>query len=373
MSFSVELQDRSFTPQGALQGRYELTPEWYSWMTKGGPDSARIAVDVPMSRMNEVRGWLGYPVVIYNDDSMPVWWGLITGISVDTQDVVRTYDIREMANRVAVTYIDNTDGCMAQGYATKLPWLTDQRSYDMFGRYELIVALDRANVDSALANQSNTLRERRHPISMTDRAESGQPSIKLECRGWWWRFSRIYYNNPTSLDVLTTEQIRNVVRLCGDEFVSGVRILQSSNIKYTQYRDGNSTAADVMEEILDTGTLISDVYSRLLCTVGVDRVLEVYKEPAVPTDHVVASKSMRVLRGGKLYRANDEQDPEGFVPIAVWVDDADNASMTPRESVMFPRYSFIESAEYDVLRRQLTWRNRSQPDIWERGGLWREG
>jgi hypothetical protein len=175
---------------------------------------------------------------------------------------------------------------------------------------------------------------------------------QLFCRGWWDTLRWRYYANGATESVETTHQIADVVNQSG-QFLSGTDILDASGLSASEYRDGDSTAQDVLVNLLRTGTSSGH---RLLATVTPDRLLRVYAEP------LASSVALFVNADGRVSDRLGQPLPEGALPAGGWL-----ALKDVPVGAHFAGASpfFVERAEYDVQRGALHWEPRGLPSVWE--------
>ena len=146
---------------------------------------------------------------------------------------------------------------------------------------------------------------------------------------------------------VTTTQIERAIDAEG-QFLEGVDIVNASGMSSNPYRDGDTSALQVIRQLLENGTSNDN---RLLATVTQDRVLKVYEEPDAPegdydTDLYVRSDGTPVDKWGNELLAH-------ACPVAEWCALKDVIAATVNTSVLAnPSPFYIERCEYDV-RRQV--------------------
>lgn len=138
--------------------------------------------------------------------------------------------------------------------------------------------------------------------------------------------------------VESTQQIANIVTAVGDR-LAGTRLLVSSGVFNTPYRDGSRKADEEILQIMKTGTSSN---RRLCARITEDRYLEVNVEPVKgAADYTFTSEGVLVDNLG------NQVAPEECT-CGVWVSLADlvPASVSLSRNIS-PTTVFIESAEYD--------------------------
>ena len=131
----------------------------------------------------------------------------------------------------------------------------------------------------------------------------------------------------------TTEQIKQLITSYG-QFITGTDIDSASGVFTNPARNGDVTAKQCIDELLNSGTSAG---VRLLANVGNDRRLRVYSEPTAAS---VLRREYQLLRDGRLVNAMDIPVDKTQPIVGVWCKLRD---ILP-EAMSQPL--FIEQAEY---------------------------
>lgn len=140
----------------------------------------------------------------------------------------------------------------------------------------------------------------------------------------------------------TTGQISTLVSNCG-QFFGGTIIEDASGRVSNPYRDGDTTALFELMKILDGGT---SNYRRLLCEVTPNRYLQVFEEPAQPSDPL---ESYGLTKDKALVTQYGTPLDLAGCPVGIWCHLVDVIPPTVDLSMVAdPSLFFIEEAEFDA-------------------------
>jgi len=156
----------------------------------------------------------------------------------------------------------------------------------------------------------------------------------------------------------TTKQIQNIITTCG-QFISGVTIDSRSNLITNQYRRGDNTALDELEELLETGVRGG---RRLLVRVTDQREVIVKEEPAQSTSNV----EFYLKRDGSIESIWDNPYIAQTCPVGCWgmLKDVLPSSLDLGR-LADPTLFFVEEATYDIARKKYTPTPKGQPGVWD--------
>lgn len=167
----------------------QLTVQRYSGAAEGGYEQAEIAVTGAKELLSEVHRWLGYYVVIYNDDHSTVWYGRVMQTTTRRGKRTLTKSLDEMVNRVAVAYsYDDANGDAQRGTTA---WADDTDSQLLYGIKEQLQNQGDTDAEMAVALRDEGLTTLGKPIKLVALTGGGEMGGALLCRGLWstldWR------------------------------------------------------------------------------------------------------------------------------------------------------------------------------------------
>lgn len=342
--FTVNLFKRNFG--GAmLLPTVTLRPTLMSYTAMGGCDRATVIAAGREAALWELTDCLRCPIEILDQDGVVVWWGYVARADLDVGALKLGVSVDSMANRVAVAYAYQASGVSGASSRATTEWAEFAESIAEFGTFERLESLSDAGDLEAEARRDALLEAFKWPNPEIEFGGRGL-SATLECRGWFHALRRRYYANALVVDVETTEQIEDIIADVGSEFFTGCLIETDSGILTNEYRDGDSNAWSIIEDLLASG--VDGESTRLLCEVTQSRVLRVYQEPAAGTGDA------------RLYTNGDMTDAYGapirISPRLVGIHARLVDAIPPYVNlarVADPTRVFLERAEYDVERARL--------------------
>ena len=196
--FSIPAVDR---PDSGLF----YTPQRWSSVKVGGPDTAEITVSGPLDILHEALRMLGDRVRIYNEEGSIVWHGYVHEAEINYGATVVRVSLEAMANRIAVVYTDARADGSSERKTTA--WAEDAESIAYFGIKELRPSFEGSD-EEAEAFRDAELRDRAWPVPQvrsTGGAVSVQGSGILFCRGSWHRLSWQYWQNLAGQEEYTDD------------------------------------------------------------------------------------------------------------------------------------------------------------------------
>lgn len=361
IDFSARLVSRSGYALAYLP-RFQLTPVSYSHHARGGPERAEIVVQGDPAIMPILLDWLRCPVVIYADGN-PVWWGFVNGVQFNGLPVQVQASLDRMANRVAVLYVDQDGGCLAQGFTVQTPWADDLPSQREFGTREIVESIDDATAERAESTRDRALDIWQQPIADMRLTNDSPGTGVLYCQGWFETAGWKYYRNLTTGLSETSAQMDDIASLTG-QFFTSVTVQHPSNILSDEYRDGDNTGLMELMRLMDTGV---NNATRYLATVDQNLGLLIYQEPASND----AKYQVRIDAAGRLVNPqNGNPLPPGSCPAGVWLDWLGSIPETAALNfVARPVPVFIEQMEINCATGQFQWLPRGVPDPWQKSAL----
>lgn len=141
----------------------------------------------------------------------------------------------------------------------------------------------------------------------------------------------------------TTTQMGEMVAAAGQGFVTGIDLIDASGVTTNQYREGDLSALEEIERLIDLGSTSGE---RLLPTVTVDGILQIRKAPAANDDAWLIDEQER------LRTAQGNLVEPGLLPVGRWV--RSTGAPTVDSWVADLARDFVVAAAYDVGRRMVT-------------------
>lgn len=175
----------------------KLIVQRYSAAAIGGSEQAEIEVTGTDELLREVHRWLGYYVVILNDNDNKVWFGKVMQTTTRRGSRQFTRSLDEMANRIAVSY--SYDDASGNATNATTDWADDADSQLRYGVKEQLQSQGDATEEIAEALRDNALDLLSMPIKQVSFGGDGQTGGSLLCRGLWHTTAWRIYNQPGGL------------------------------------------------------------------------------------------------------------------------------------------------------------------------------
>lgn len=359
--FSVSLISRDNNALPFLP-RFTLTPNSYSWNARGGPERAEITVQGDPTLMPILLDWLRCPVEIWVD-GYPVWWGFVNAVEFNGIPAKVVASLDRLATRVAVLYVDQDSGCLAQGFTVQTPWAESAVGIAEFGQREIVHSIDDATAERAEATRDRAFDLWQQPISSMALTTELGGSGKLFCQGWYETLGWKYYQMLITGLAETSVQMDDMATI-GGQFFTSVSVPSLSSILSDEYRDGDNTALKELERMMDTGVADGNRY---ICTVDRNLGFVVYQEPSSSD----VMWQVRLGRDGKLVNAATGRPlPTGACPAGYWLDWLGSTPETVALAfVARPVPVFIEQMQIDCASGRFSWQARGEPDPWQKSAL----
>ena len=158
----------------------------------GGHTLATIAATGERGWLWAATGWLGYHVIVRDEQGTPVWWGQITRTQLNTGACRITLDLADVRNRLKVDYsYTDGDGVLQEG---STDWAENARAVGRYGALEERVPLSDADPTQAAAKRDAWLGKTQLP-QPTVEWDDAAAGLLLECTGYWPLTDNIYYAN----------------------------------------------------------------------------------------------------------------------------------------------------------------------------------
>lgn len=330
-------------------------PRHFTWAAVGGPELAEISVNGSLLDLWQLLDWLCYPVELRNPLQQVVWWGYVEEVSITVGAIKLGVSLNTMHNRIAVAYSYVEPGTQEVGTRRTTDWVQDDYAVSVYGIKEHLASVDGATTTQAENTRDILLAQHRFPIPVVDISDSEQIEAQLFCRGWWDTLRWRYYANGATNSVETTTQIATIVNNVG-EFLTGADVMNASGIHTSEYRDGDSTAQEVIRELLRTGIAGGQ---RLLATVTYPRTLQVYAEPqSTPVNLFLTVDGRIVTRVGEPLASD-------VMPVGKWIGLKDILPGTLPAYLANPSPFFVEHSEYDIEQGRWLPIPRGVPSPWD--------
>ncbi len=282
---SVEILDRD---KIAIMPTVGLTVDRYSSNAMGGPVNATINVTGTTEALLELRRWLGYYVVIRNENNTAVWWGKVYECDAPYGSLAVGASLRETFNRIKVLYVYGVATGVAHG---ETDWLSNDRSIEAYGTKEMRHTAGEATADTATTMAQKLLN---HGGAARQELSLGVTRTgTLRCIGLWETYDWTYMANPqgravyagydnieqsigwgtTSADIgfadraihrmasgLTSPPNGELVRVSGSSLNNGVHILGGS-VGERETLVSTTISFEPGDDILDSASMLGFIRS----------------------------------------------------------------------------------------------------------------
>lgn len=151
----------------------------------------------------------------------------------------------------------------------------------------------------------------------------------------------------------TSAQMERIADTAG-QFLDDVEVIDASGIATRQYREGEMTARDEFEALLEVG---ADDGSRMLATVNQAKRLLISKQAAA-----ASNTDWQVMNDGRLVSPLGEPVEEGRTPAGRWLHLAEIPGQVDAVAPISP--VFVERATYHADGR-IVWEPEGAPNPWE--------
>jgi hypothetical protein len=345
----VIIQNRDYTNR--TQFEYEINPVKWSANVIGGPKTAELEVKGSPMVLGQLATLLRCPVIIYDDNSSPVWWGFINSVEYDIGKHRAGVSLDNVYNNVAVAYSYVAVGSAEVGTRKTTAWSGDTTSQGIYGIKETLVSVSGASDAEAESRRDKFLADSKNPLQTISLGAGGQ-GARIYCRGWFDTLGWKYYANTGTTAVATTTQISAMVTADG-QFITATYINDASGITSSEYRDGDKTALDEIVDLLASGVTAG---RRLLASVDIGRRLTVYQEPLISSIPWGITQENQITYGG-----SNTAITEGTLPLG-WMRMVDFPFLTGQTLSADPSKYYVDEAEYTAgYGLRLTTRNQAGP------------
>lgn len=250
-----------------------------NWEAVGGSRQAEADVKAGLDHLWQLIPKIGAGVQIEDEQSRPVWFGHLYGVTLPLPGWSITVTMEQMYNAVAVRYTETPEG-ETTSVDGKTAWAEDLNSIGHFGRRELLQTIGEATETAAERQRDRILEQSRllHATHYPGGAGANERSASLSFIGWWDTFHWRMAQEAEGANVETTAQIQTLAS--HNPFINNIIILNNSGLFTNPYRDGGSTLGNEIENLLALGTSAG---RRLLSAINQNRDLIVWQEPERPS------------------------------------------------------------------------------------------
>lgn len=353
----VAIRDRSFIGEAILT-TLEFVPAELAWSAMGGP--SRATIDVKSSEHSELWQLLDLlrsPLVVYDDQMSPCWWGFVSGIEIAYNNLVIGVTLDGLYNRIAVAYSRIVNPGDTAGERATTEWVQDAESVAEYGIRELLYSSSATSDEHALAAQAMLIASYKKPAPVVTQARSmsgrgGISRSQLICQGWYQTLDWRYYANAVTNSLDTAEQAA-AIALDKGQFFAGVVREVTSGIVTSQFRDGDASAKYWIDELCKMGTTNN---RRMLPAVDVNRQFILSEEPT-------SAQPFFMRSDGSLYDTFGIPLLKTSAPVGQWVrlQDVIPGSVDLNQFAD-PTLFFLEAASYNVAQDWLTLTPRGIPE-----------
>lgn len=355
MSLTLQWQSRTYGISLSTP-KLQWTVERFGFSAQGGPTDAVAVAQGDGPLVGQLLQMLRCPVEFVTERGGVSWWGFLYAVTIQVGALEIGITLEDMANIVSIAYGQTEEGTATKTRATT-PWAIDDLSVATYGPKERRESLDQGTEALAVAIRDAILNQRRWPqgtMTILDSAV-GVPTAHCEFKGWFSTLGWRYYENTATTNVVTTQQIRDIVAAVGPFFAS-VLIQEESVVPTQSNRDGDTRADKIVTDLLNVGSASS---ARLLATVEPSRILRIYPEPTYST-----LNALWISTDGTILHPSGTPLPIDLNPVGQWVRVRDLPFVIPG-TIGDPTRQFLETAEFDVANNHWRVTPRGVQDVWD--------
>jgi hypothetical protein len=218
----------------------------------GGPKACELEVSGESADMLEMLGWLRDRIEIFDDQGVPVWWGIVSRVEVPVNQVVMVSDLENMANAIKVVYTLTNASGESTGVTQETDWVVNQESIEQYGRKELLLSIGDSNAVAADTRARIELRERAFPqvFGMNRSQKKG----RIEGIGEWETLGWQYANVPTRVALAFQTIGQGAFELSAPEIKVAQSFRAATDFRLSDislYLEKSGGPGDINLEILD--------------------------------------------------------------------------------------------------------------------------
>ena len=323
-----------------------ITSYSHDLSANGGFDKMSVAIaDDRLSLDEWIEQGVGRHIEIYNQANTLVWEGFINIVSGSIGGhKVSIGPLMDVGNRVSVAYAPvDTDTSPPTVGATTITTVADNDvSQARYGIIEKVVSAGRLTDDEAEFVRDTYLKESAFPATESELSIGGseQPSITLECLGYWYWLNNYVYNDTDSGTIQIDERIPEIINADPNSFYS-TPVIDTNNSLVIEESDEDKMAMAHIKELLAIGGASDQRY-----TLGFYEDRRAYYREIPST---VAYKTALSDQGQRILTYEGALVYPWDVRPAQWIfiSDALIGRHTDVDDLYEdPRYMFIESISY---------------------------
>lgn len=345
MTFHVLFQQRNFTQHLATSG-LKFQVDRFSKEVMGGPKNLTLTVEGNPEEIWEIVNYLRKPIQVIDNFQNPIWWGYVAEVRVNSGGLDFGITLDSMNNRISLAY------SLSIGVNTRstTSLIQDVDSIAEYGIKEIRESINDQTSQQAQQYCQNLLHDSKYPRSSLNYSLNSNEKVSatLICKGWWETLSWMLYYNSNRASSETTNQIQVILQQCG-QFITGVEILEGSNIFQTSYRDGDSSALQEILTLLNSG---KENGFRYYAEITQQRKIRVYQASPKPKrledcEFFVGHNSSIENQQGVVYEPHQ-------MPVGFWVSPKNPPSkILNLNRLSNPLINFITRTEYVHSSKQL--------------------
>ena len=323
----------------------DLFPSRYSWHYHYGPDQASVSVRGDPNSMFNLMSQLGREVIIRNEFSLDVWWGILYSMEIRWGSRTINVSLGSLSNRVVVKYTLKNSKGTAKDKGTA--WVTNDDSIARYGTKELKVPGGELSDAAAEGLRDWVLAQRGLPrqVLQTGQSQGGSASGLLTCKGWFSTLNWRYYYNASKSSVSNEQMISDIITDKG-QFLIGSDLIETYHTT-VQTRDGARQAGKYVIDLMN---------------IGVNGATDAILIGWVSKDRVYRTSYGENLDQLKLYvderdiwrSPNGTEVPKSTCPVGLYFHLQGVPSTLVQGDLFPPSDNFIARSEYDVASRSLT-------------------
>jgi hypothetical protein len=209
----------AYEPRGRFVGSFSNVVESYNHTNEifGGYINAQFSMRAEEGIIDDwLERGVNRHIEVYNPSGVEIWEGFVNQVtySVGGFSVIRG-PLLDLANRVWVAYGDYNTLTGAQGATTETPLVNNLDSQGHYGILERIVdggQRDEINYGEATQLRDTYLAEQRVITNKTwNPTGSSEPTLTVDCAGYFRRLERIYYQDLVKASVTCTHAVTDVL------------------------------------------------------------------------------------------------------------------------------------------------------------------
>jgi hypothetical protein len=326
-----------------------LSPNYCSWSVYGGCDQAVLDFEINEKTIATLPQYLRCSINISSDDGEVFWWGFINEFRVHHGNLIITYSLDRLANRVSVFYSYPNSAPPPDFLTAQTAWADNTDSQNIFGVKSLRVNKSYIASADALLIRNNYLAEHsfiNSVFEISTKSSPGQIKCHMFCRGWFDTFKWQYFSNPAGAAVDSMSLLALILGSSyGGQFLSGFEPLPVSSIFTYAFRDGRYTAYKNAVDLLQLGNSAGQSY---YCSISKDRVFSVYSQPSKSSPSYSIDSSLH------LFNPFNKPFPSFKSIVGNWLRIKDNYDNS--QSVQYPLYSslsFVQKQSFNFILRNI--------------------